>query len=241
MRVLSISNSFGVDANRYLHQIAKAGGDRLEVVTLYIGGCTMERHYRNMLSGVAAYAMYYNGQNTGFFVSMEQALLSRKWDVIVLQQQSGSSAHPDSFQPYDAALYNYVKECAPKAKILLQQTWAYEDGSQMLEKTGYSSTGAMFSDVERSYEMCHKRLGTDGIIPSGKLFISLLDSGINQLHRDSFHASYGLGRYALGLLWYRMLTGKQVADNPFCDLDEPATPEQMAAARSCVDSFEPIL
>ena len=90
MRVLSISNSFGVDATRYLHQIAKAGGDRLEIVTLYIGGCSLERHYRNMLGDKQAYELHYNGQNTGFFVSMQEALLSRKWDVILLQQQSSS-------------------------------------------------------------------------------------------------------------------------------------------------------
>lgn len=238
MRVLSISNSFGADANRYLHQIAKAVGDKLEIVTLYIGGCTMERHYRNMLSGEAAYSMYYNGQDTGFFVSMEQALLSRKWDVIVLQQQSSSSARPDTFEPYDVALFDYVKECAPKARILLQQTWAYETGSEKLAATGYETPEAMFADIEKSYDACHKRLGTDGIIPSGKLFMDMLHNGIDRVHRDTFHASFGLGRYALGLLWYRALTGKPVADNSFCDLDEPATAQQMALARKLVDAFE---
>lgn len=241
MRVLSISNSFGVDANRYLHQIAKAGGQRLEVVTLYISGCTMEHHYRNMLGDKRAYDLYYNGQRTGFAVSMQEALLSRPWDVVVLQQQSSTSAHPGTFQPYDEALYAFVKECAPKAKILLQQTWAYEEGSEKLAAAGWPSGRAMFDAIQASYQQCHERLGTDGIIPSGELFIRMLDKGVAKIHRDTFHASLGLGRYALGLLWYRMLTGNTVAENCFCDLDEPADGAELELARQCVDSFQSVL
>ena len=240
MRVLSISNSFGVDATRYLHQIAKAGGDRLEIVTLYIGGCSLERHYRNMLGDKQAYELHYNGQNTGFTVSMQEALLSRKWDVIQLQQQSSSSAHPETFSPYDEALYEFCKECAPQAKIVLMQTWAYEEGSEKLAATGWPNAKAMFGAIEASYAQCHQRLGTDGIIPAGELFTRMLDAGVAKIHRDTFHASLGLGRYALGLLWYRMLTGKTVADNAFCSLDEPATEEEIAIAKRCVDAMDPI-
>lgn len=241
MRVLAISNSFGVDANRYLHRIAKADGEKLETVTLFIAGCSLEQHYRNMLGDNRAYELYYNGQNTGFLVSIKEALLSRQWDVVTLQQQSERSVRPETYVPYDEALYAYVKKCAPGAKILLHQTWAYETGSEKLEKMGYKTAEAMFADIERSYTLCHERLGTDGIIPAGKLFMDLLHSGIPQVQRDTFHASLGLGRYALGLLWYRMLTGKSVAENTFCDLDKPATEEEIAIAKKCVDAFEPIL
>ena len=241
MRVLSISNSYGEDSCRYLHQIAKADGEKLEVVTLFIGGCTLERHYRNMLGDKEAYDLTYNGQRTGFTVSMQEALLSRPWDVIVLQQQSSSSAHPETFQPYDEALYEFCKECAPKAKILLLQTWAYEAGSEKLAAAGWDSAEAMFGAIEAAYQQCADRLGVDGIIPGGKLFMKMLENGIEKVHRDTFHATLGLGRYALGLLWYRMLTGNSVADNTFRDLDVPADDAEIAIVKKCVDSFPPVL
>ena len=53
-KILAISNSFGVDANRYFHGVCRSAGEDIKVVTLYIGGCTLYRHYRNMLSGEAA-------------------------------------------------------------------------------------------------------------------------------------------------------------------------------------------
>ena len=40
-------------------------------------------------------------------------------------------------------------------------------------------------------------------------------------HRDTFHASYGLRRYLLGLVWYETLTGNSIEANSFKDLDEP--------------------
>ena len=70
MNILAIGNSFSQDATRYLHQIAAADGVTLHVANLYIGGCSLEHHYRNMLSGERAYELQYNGQLTGFQVSL---------------------------------------------------------------------------------------------------------------------------------------------------------------------------
>jgi len=73
--------------------------------------------------------------------------------------------------------------------------------------------------------------------PQLPLLGKLLEVGIPSVHRDGSHASYGLGRYTLGLLWYRILTGNCVADNTFADPDEPISPEAYAIAKKCVDSI----
>ena len=51
LKILSIGNSFSDDAQRYLYQIARAGHQEMKVVNAYIGGCSLHRHYTNMLSG----------------------------------------------------------------------------------------------------------------------------------------------------------------------------------------------
>lgn len=241
MKVLAISNSFGDDATHYLHQIARAAGESIDTATLYIGGCPLDLHFRNMMSGREDYQLIYNGSVTGFKVSLEQALLSNNWDVITLQQASIKSPKPETYTPYAQELYDYVKTIQPKAKILIHQTWAYEDGYERMEKMGYASAKEMFADIEKAYQICADEIGADGIIPSGKVLMTLLDKGIEKVHRDKCHASFGLGRYALALLWFRMLTGKSVADNTFCDFDEPIPDDQIGIAKEIVDSFEPIL
>lgn len=241
MKILAISNSFGLDANRYLYQIGRAAGVTLEVTTLFIGGCPLDRHYRNMLSDQPAYDLFHNGCNTGFRVSLSEALLSNnQYDIITLQQSSPKSTKYNTYQPYAQELYDYIKTCQPQAKILLHQTWAYKQGGTSLQERGYETHAAMFADIEKAYAKCHEELGTDGLIPSGKLMATLLESGIENVHRDNVHATMGLGRYALALLWFRMLTGRSVADNSFCDFDEPVTEEEIQIAKTVVDTFEPL-
>lgn len=241
MRILTIGNSFSEDATRYLNQIAKAQGVYFEVVNICIGNCSLERHYRNMLGDKKDYMLCYNGSFTGFYTTLEEALLSREWDVVTIQQVSHESCKRESFYPYITELADYIRTCQPKAKLLLQETWAYEDGShRMTVELGYESHKAMLKDVQAAYKEAAEREGLDGVIPSGTLFGMMLDKGIEKVHRDTFHASFGLGRYALGLLWFRMLSGKLIDGECFCQLDEPAQENEIAIAKSCVNSFLPL-
>lgn len=238
MKVLAIGNSFSQDATGYLHDIAKADGVVLEVANLYIGGCTLERHYRNMLSAEPKYELQYDGHATGFFVSLEQALLSRPWDVITLQQGSHVSFKPESYSPYIQALAEHIRRCQPKVKLLLHQTWAYEAASEkLLTVTPFETPAQMLAQVKAAYAQAAAQIQADGIIPSGELMMLLLEKGADRVHRDGYHLTYGLGRYAAALLWYRLLTGNPVAGNSFCSFDEPVTDREQLLAKTCVDAI----
>lgn len=238
MNVLAIGNSFSQDATRYLHAVARADGVSLDVANLYIGGCPLERHFRNMHSGERAYELQYNGSETNFFVSLKEALLNRQWDVITIQQASHLSFDPASYTPYAARIAACIRELAPKARLMLHQTWAYEDGSERLRNVaGYDTAAHMLADIKTAYASVCAEISADGLIPSGELLAGILAGGVPKIHRDTFHASLGLGRYALALLWYHTLTGRPVTGNTFDDLDEPAPSEQMRFVREYVDSF----
>ena len=57
IKVLTIGNSFSQDAvEQYLHEIAAADGQELIIGNMFIGGCSLERHYINMLNNTADYA-----------------------------------------------------------------------------------------------------------------------------------------------------------------------------------------
>ena len=238
MEILAIGNSFSQDATRYLHRIARADGVKLNVTNLYIGGCSLERHYLNMLSSKRTYQLEFNGEQTGFPVSLEEALDNRKWDVVTIQQVSSLSGDPDTFRPYIFSLTDMIRKCAPQAKLLLHETWFYEEGSEKLSNwTKFATSEEMLNAVCSAYEQIASEISADGIIPSGTLLGKLIKEGIPSVHRDGSHASFGLGRYALGLLWYRILTGNSVADNSFADPDEPISPKEYSVAKKCVDSI----
>ena len=98
----------------------------------------------------------------------------------------------------------------------------------------YSDYKEMLDDIVKSYQKAVEHIGADFIIPSGEVFGAMLENGIEKIHRDTFHASLGLGRYALGLIWYKTLTGNDVLENPFCDFDEEVSAEQLVIAKKCV-------
>ena len=238
MNILSIGNSFSQDAQRYLHQIAKADGVELNAFNLYIGGCSLSRHYRNMLSEQREYTLEMNGQSTNFKVSLKEALLNRDWDVITVQQVSSQSPNYNTYQPYLNKLTEYIRLCVPSAKLVIHQTWAYEQDSHRLNiELKYNDYKQMLCDIIQSYQKASQDIKADYIIASGEVFGALLESGVKKVHRDTFHASMGLGRYALGLVWYRFLTGNEIINNTFADFDEEVSAEQIIIAKNCVSKI----
>lgn len=234
MNILTIGNSFSQDATRYLHQVAKSAGVYFQVVNLEIGGCPLEKHYRNIKGDFKAYAFEFNGVNTGFSLSIKEALLNRSWDVITIQQVSTQSPHYHTYQPYLNFCVDYIREHCPKAKIYLQQVWSYENGGpQLTGWTNYKDTDEMFADTKASYDKAVKDSGVEGVIPSGEVMLELMHGGF-KVHRDGFHASLGIGRYAIALTWFCRLTGRSADDVTFTELDVPITEEEILAAKNAV-------
>ncbi len=233
MNILSIGNSFSQDATRYLYEMAKKQGYKnFHTTNLVIGGCSLYKHFVNMHSGEKAYALAINGHGSGYNMSIKEALLSRQWDYITLQQVSGYSYIYDSFEPYLTELIAYIRNLAPKAKIYLHETWAYEKDSARLKNEGFNTPEEMYEKIHEAYIEASKK--ADGIIPSGRLFINLLHSGVDNLHLDTMHASFGIGRYALALLWLRTFTGANITENSFDDFDEPITEKEITIAKKCI-------
>lgn len=220
MKILAIGNSFSQDATAYLYDIAKAAEIDMKVVNLYIGGCSLERHWNNVLADAKEYVYELNGHPTGKQVSIQEALQEERWDYVTLQQVSNLSGDYNTYQPYLKNLSGSVKKYAPQAEQVIHQTWAYEEGSErLIQIAGYASPEEMFKALQAAYEEASKDLGGRRIIPSGQVFQNLLSHGFKALHRDTFHASIPQGRNILGAVWYEFFTGRTIKENPYCPKD----------------------
>lgn len=226
MKILSIGNSFSMDAQRYLHQLARKEGVDLYCMNLYIGGCPQRTHYLNILDDMAAYDLQVNGTHTNLKVSIRQALRSENWDVVTFQQASHLSARFETYTPYLQELSAYVRKYCPHAKQVIHQTWAYENGCAKLENLQFATSADMFAGIENAYKQAAELICADGIIPAGKAMLTASQTGIEKIHRDTYHASLGAGRYLLALVWFKYLTGRDITDNAFDDFDAPVTDEE---------------
>lgn len=236
MNVLAIGNGFSQDATRYLHGIAAHDGCDMTVVNLNAHNSSLSEHYKNRLSDAKAYMLEFNGFSTGFKVSIKEALLSRDWDVVCIQQFSEQSVNYETFQPYISDLAKYIKKYAPNTELAIHQTWAYEQNSKYLLSLGYDDKFRMSMDVKKCYERAANEIGADKIIPSADLFLRMSAQGV-RMFRDGLNASLGPGRYALGLLWYATLTGRRIVDNTYSKFDEQVSATSIDIAKRCVETL----
>lgn len=250
LKVLAIGNSFSQDAAKYLHQIAASDGVELKMLNLYIGGCSLEHHMENVKGDIADYDHELNGNPGDRKISIDEALAEDNWDIITMQQVSGSSGQLETYFPYITDLYNHVKEKCPRAKYYIHQTWAYEKGSSHPDFPNYNcDREKMHNDLVAAYANVAKELGGLKIIPCGEAMMNasknqvfdtvMGDKNPFSLHRDGFHASYVLGRYLLGATWYETLTGNSMENNKYVPLgfDKSAMPLIKKAVHDAVEKY----
>ena len=233
MKILSIGNSFSTDAQRYLHRISELNDYKIKSVNLYIGGCPLRRHYFNIVENEKAYDFQFNGDSTGLAVTAKDVLKSDAWDYITIQQASFYSPTWESYEPYLEVITEFIKKYAPQAKIVIHQTWAYSN-EHIPTRNMTGTHEDMFAALEKCYEKMAKAMGTELIIPSGKLVETLMKNGIDEPHRDGYHLSLGAGRLAVGLLWYCLFSGESANEVNLPELDVPTTDEEIAIVRKSV-------
>ena len=221
MNILAIGNSFSQDALRYLHDIAASGGYDTHIVNLFIGGCSLETHFKNMQSGEAVYDHEINGQAADCKISLADALAERAWDVITLQQCSGYSGIVDSYYPFANELAAYVRRKAPGAKLMIHQTWAYDVKSDHPHFPFYDrSQNRMYSALSEAYNRLAETLRAP-LIPVGDCIQTLRETEEfhaehgRSLCRDGYHLHLVYGRYAAAACWYECVIGGDITTNGF--------------------------
>ena len=244
MKVLAVGNSFSQDATACLHQAAAAQGIALTAVNLYIGGCSLETHWRNWEQEAAAYELQINGQSEGRQVSIQEMLLSESWDWIVTQQASHDSGWADSYEPFLGQLVSQWRKRAPGAGLLLHETWAYEWGSGHSAFARYRRDQLeMYRRLRACYAAAAQRHGLP-LIPCGDVIQAVralppfdVQKGGRSLCRDGFHMSHGYGRYLLACVWLKALCGVPVKNNAYVpESAEAVEPRLLQMIRDEADS-----
>jgi len=249
IRILAIGNSFSEDATCYLHGIAQAAGVEMQVLNLYIGGCPLEKHWRNIEEQAELYQYQENGVLTDRYGSIEEALEQEKWDFIVTQQASHDSGWINTYEPFLGWITQWLQKKAPQAKLCLHETWAYEIDSDHWGFARYErSQQKMYDRLRECYHSMAEKYDLE-LIQSGDIIQQMrgmeafhVPSGGMSLCRDGFHMSFVYGRYLLACIWAKKLLGVSLKENAFVPVsaftDEQADPEMLAKIREIVDSYD---
>lgn len=222
LRVLAIGNSFSVDGvEHYLWELFDAAGIPVIIGNMYIGGCSLERHWENAKSDAPAYS-YRKIRNGKRMVtkefSLEKAFADEKWDVVTFQQQSGKSGRYETYQPWLHNLVGYAKaRTKPDAVFLWYQTWAYAEDSDHRDFPAYDNNQIkMYRSIVSASKRAIKEEKLRGVIPGGTAIQNGRKSSLgDSFNRDGYHLEKTFGRYTVACTWFETLSGESVVGNPY--------------------------
>ena len=245
-RSLSIGNSFSEDALAYVHDIAAAAGIAWDTFNLYIGGCSLETHWKNFTESAPNYSLIINAQYVRM-ASINEMLADGSFDVITTQQCSNFSGMPETYEPYLTNLVAEIRKAQPNAKLYLQETWAYEIDSRHAAFPNYHcNQREMYERLHAAYYHAADSIGAE-LIPVGELIQYLRENvpefdyknGGISLNRDSFHLNIPYGRYLNSAVWFETILGEDIRGNRFVPMngDEPADPAFISRLQNHVHDF----
>lgn len=217
LKILAIGNSFSVDAMEHLFKVALAYGYKQEDIilgNLYIGGCSLERHYNNISENLPAYEYFKNTANEWINTpetTLLTGLLDEEWDYITMQQVSQCSGLTDTFEPYLSELIKYVNEnkLNKSATLLWHSTWSYAK----------DSTHGGFAYYNNDQQLMYGKIlnAAEHIKASYPVFSEVIPSSVaitnarrkigDYLNRDGFHLDLNHGRLTAALTWFSKITG----------------------------------
>lgn len=161
LKVLMIGNSFSLSCMTYIPDVARSMGLNLDICSMYIGGCSLERHVQNIKSGRPGFAPYAVKRSTPSDVkraNIPEMLKSGKWDVVAIQQKSDLSWRPETYSPHGDELVKTIRELAPGAEIVVQETWSYAPWDKRLASWNITSD-EMYSRLRAAYGAFAGRYG----------------------------------------------------------------------------------
>lgn len=242
IKVLAVGNSFSQDAvEQYLYELAHAQGDSLVIGNAYIAGCSIDRHYNNLLTGKNDYD--YRKVVSGIRsehrkTDLKSIVQDEQWDIITLQQASPLSGLPTSYTNL-AQLKRLLHSYATNLHVIFawHMTWAYaEDYVSKAFEQYDNDQRKMYAAIINTVQQVMPAVGLHKIIPSGTA-IQLVRYRLGDiLNRDGYHLSYTLGRYTAACTWCEFLTGRIVDGNPYhpdAITDEEAMVCQQEAHEAC--------
>lgn len=241
-KILAIGNSFSDDAMEHLAEILVGEGYTDFVLgNLYVGGCSMDGHKARIISGAKDYSFRINTGSgwTTVKESIQYGLDYTDWDVVTIQQVSGNSGIPESYDSMQFIIDYVRNRVDPFVKIFFHMTWAYQSNSGHADFAKYDKNQMTMYNaiVDTVQTLVVGNWNIEGYIPSGTAIQNLRTSYLGDtLTRDGYHLSYDIGRYTAALVWYKELFGADLTDLTVVPKNYPHIASHLPAIKEAVNN-----
>ena len=243
--VLFIGNSFSVDTMQHVGKILRKMGKKdIFLGTLYMGACSVNMHLNNALENKPAYTYYTNwglGWHEKPEVTVIEALKSRRWDWVVIQNGTGDGSKSTSYESLEnlPALVDWVKNNLDyPVKTAFNMTWVgatWHTHKQIVEFGG--DTDKMFDLICGVMKRLESEAIVDKVCPTGIAVQKAKKQSLgDDIYRDGYHLSMGIGRFIAGLSLVYSLLGEDISE--FSWQPQGVTDDQRELAKKCAVEAE---
>ncbi|WP_101690755.1 DUF4886 domain-containing protein [Dysgonomonas massiliensis] len=235
IKILAIGSSWLNDTVIRLRDVAIASGLRVEVGNALSSGLsyqTIVDKFNN--SELVDYTLWdslgnpaVTSQNT-----ISNIILSKSWDIVVIQQGAKDGFFLDSFQPYMSKWIHILKTnlINPNAVITMNHTWTPDRNGQYISSYGFTSQQAMWDATLHNITIASYQSGIDLVVPCGMAIYSLRTTSLqndNDLTRDKLHLDSGIGTYTAACTFFEAILkpiyGVSILGNTYRSPDQTPT------------------
>ena len=227
LKILAFGNSYSNDAYAWFYKILKSAGyDEVVLGHISNGGCNINNHWSNVdedpendynaschINNNGTSREYVKSDDLSLRDAYKLTIKEHKWDYIIIQHGPN---HVEKRETYSHLrdLLDFIKDnlTYTESKFIYHMVWKYNDTVEG------GSTAKFYDDIiDITKNIVLKNNEFVGVIPAATMRQNIMTSHLTDkdISRDYGHMSLGLGRYALGLLWYCYLTGGSVGDVKF--------------------------
>ena len=227
IKILLFGNSYSVDACKWMSKIfLEAGYDTVIIGNLASSGCCINEHW-TFIDGIDGneanggsffFRKYVNNKEVEVKDDYAFAIANEAWDIISIQHAPDELKQVDTYSHLgDLIDYILARVTNPDVKLVYNMIWAHNNVADI--KALYNA----ILEITDAYVTVNSEF--DGLIPVATMIEYMRDHGLTNAHKDESgnwvagditrdwgHLNYGLGRYALGLMFYAYLTGESIDD-----------------------------
>lgn len=220
IKLLAIGNSFSLNSMWNLYDLLKSAGVKeIDIAIMYIGGCSLDKHWECVQKNSTEYQLYRNNSGNWEITNeytIEQILSEKDWDIISLQQKSEHAGDETKFSNLDN-MVNYVSDKCPDSTIVWNMTWAFTNDSIYMPNQhlyNYNDITMYKKIAECAQNKVVPSQRIKGIVPVGTAVMNARTSKLkNMVHQDDgSHLSEGIGYFVGAYTWCGYLTGMPLYD-----------------------------
>ena len=219
LKIFFLGNSFSVQSSEYFVKLCEHYNLNVLVGISYVGGATLQAYDEFYGDNPSGYYKYLNHKwlyNEGYSkeISNMEKLKDTDFDIIFMQQASGSADNYSTYQPYGTNLYQKIKTDAlyKEFKMAYLMPWAWTDKRLESNSTsGDSSTNQeMYNKILAATQSMITDLSFDFVSPNGAAIQNLYSQGYTQndvfgVGGDGQHLGSKKALFTAGLTLFRTL------------------------------------